>query len=133
MRLPRRRIAAAFMFVVVFALAGTSAPPSCVSNSSVHSGQRNHAAETSSEHGIVLQAADLTATVVPVVARGAPSSDTTPDSDSCATTTHCNLNPASLESPNVSIELSYTAAEGPGSTWFVHGTSATHASPPPKA
>lgn len=133
MRLARKRVLAACMVVVVFAQVGTARPSSCVSDPSEHRGQHDHHSEVSAEHGTIMPATDLTAAAVAAVTSGGPSSHTTPDSQSCVTTTHCSLNPATLESPTLATELPFVTVEGPGSTWFVHVAPATHATPPPKA
>ncbi len=125
-----RRFSAACMVVVVFAQGISAKPPRCESASGEHSSGHEHHSTVSFEHEMTL-AQNLSVFSVAAVTRSGPSSDT-PVSRTCVTMTHCSFNPVALECPALTFELPYVAAEGPGPTWFVHGTSTTHATPPPK-
>ena len=128
MTLARRRLASAFMMLVVVGQAATARPLSCVSDKSEHQGLHDHHTE------IAVEDTDVDSAVgEAVVTSSGTSSHTTPTSESCVTTTHCDLNPVAFESPHLEVKLTNGAVEGPGPTWNVHAVPATHPTPPPKA
>lgn len=124
------RFSAACMILVVFAQGTGAKPPSCESDSGERRMRHEHHSTISFGHEATPGQDLSVASIAGVVRSGSPD---TPDSGSCVAATHCGFHPVALDSRAPTVELPFVVGEGPGSTWSVHGTSTTHATPPPRA